>query len=275
MTLNIFLISLLLIAIAAYLFCSWKRRTYARENGSLKQIIADLDEEMVTLKKKLEVSRVNLLHQTSFQQKLIDEISHDLKAPLKFLMITARGMHTELDSMSKEELCENIKAIHSFSFRLYHSVEDLSNYSRIFIREEASVKTTFSLPGLISDLLSQFEDLFEDQDTRVEFIPEPTTDILSSKLLLTVIIHNLLNYLSPFSKNGLIALTLRQNDNQYIITFQISETRDEFVTNPEEHNPGMLLAYELVKFVGGELREENNVPGIGSRLSLMLRSDPA
>ena len=104
-----------------------------KKNYLLEKVILERTKDIKNTVKRLQNTKNNLRQEIIQQKKLIGTISHDIKSPLKFLSITAKHLHEKSLISENEDIKNNAKIMHESSLQLYTFVENLVDYSKIFL----------------------------------------------------------------------------------------------------------------------------------------------
>jgi signal transduction histidine kinase len=214
---------------------------------------------------KLNRSTEELTRYNQFQKQLIASITHDIKSPLKYLMITSESLNKgmETDPMGLET---GLKAIHSSSFQMYHFTNNLLEYARAHTIDGNIPKEEISLHQLVQEKSEIFKDIAMSYSTTVRNEVDPLLKLNTSKPLLSVIIHNLLDNALKYTINGHILFT-GYRDGPGTIILAIRDTgmgmdaaMQNWCNQPDSTiHPngsgglGLTIVKELLGMIGGSL----------------------
>src|SRR5690606_27621124 len=224
-------------------------------------------------------------HQTGFQKRLIAAITHDIKSPLKYLMIIARDLETS-NQRSRECQNEDLRLIHLSAFRIYHFTDNLLKYSQLRLDKGIVYKTHFNVSDLINENIAIFEHAAASYGTSIGSLTETETYFYTSKEILSVIIHNLLDNAVKFTQNGHVSISAYQEKNELklIITDSGMGMDREMVnwcnntfsqkTPPplaNESGLGLVMVKELLSSINGLLHVSSRL-GKGTTATLRLQA---
>ncbi len=237
-------VALLLVGVMTYIF---KVRNYhtLKRNKQLQILVenrtADLEKSILDL----QVSQRLLKEQAVFQKRLIAGITHDIKSPLKYLMVTSKYLyHTEgINGPIKD----SIRAIYISSSNMFHFTDNLLNYSRLFVDKKKIAHELINLRKLVIDKTSTFSEIVMHNKIKINNHIPPKLHIESEKITLSVILHNLVDNAIKFSSNG-------------TITFSTKEVGETLVLNIMDTGCGMCP--EILDWLNAE-SSEDGTEGLG------------
>jgi signal transduction histidine kinase len=215
-------ILILLVSIMIFLFIRLRVQYIKKKNQQLEKVISVRTSELNKTIDELEDSRESLSKQTHLQRRLIAAITHDIKSPLNYLLITTKGIKQNLEDNEEPEFDVKaaIDAIYSSSFQMYHFTTNLLEYAKMYLEEEREKISTFNLYELIEGKIDIFRYIAARQrDKIINNIPE-IFDIRSNRQLLSIIIHNLLDNAIKFTAKGEITFSASVTDHKLLITIE-------------------------------------------------------
>jgi signal transduction histidine kinase/ligand-binding sensor domain-containing protein len=211
-------------AVAFIFFCSYfyvKIRTaiIRARNKQLQISINESTLELQNIIKAFEFSEKRLEHQSYFQTRLIGAITHDIKSPLKYLMMIGEALYKN-DSKVQDK--EGIKAIMDSSAQIYHFTENLVQYAKGFTNNDLNTKQTFNFYILVEEKIAIFKPIAKTQNTSIKNEIDKEELIKTNKHLLSVILHNLLDNAVKFTYAGKISISLIKIDFGFTIIIKDS-----------------------------------------------------
>lgn len=255
----ILLMNFLLIVFAHYHFFGAFTNTIQTLNKRTKQLNDTI--------KALEVSRDGLRQQTRLQKKLITAITHDIKSPLKYLMLTGRSLYRNR-KLRPENLQESIRAIYASSFQMYHFTNNLLQYASLYLEGNRIIMTHFNLYELVNEKIAIFREMTLSQNNSVHNEIEPVMQVYTNKELLTVIVHNLLDNAIKYTVNGRVSFSARQEHGLLQIRIEdtgagmsqplvqwcnSTQTVKDFINENGGQGLGLAMVKELVRMIQGNL----------------------
>jgi signal transduction histidine kinase len=274
----ILLMNFLFIIFAHYHFFSAFTSTIHTLNKRTKQLNDTI--------KALESSRDGLRQQTKLQKKLIAAITHDIKSPLKYLMLTGRSLYRNR-KLRPENLQESIRAIYASSFQMYHFTNNLLQYAGLYLEGNRIIMTHFNLYELVNEKIAIFSEMTLSQNNLVGNNINPGMQVYTNKELLTVIVHNLLDNAIKYTVNGQIAFSASQTTGQLEICLtdtgtgmapalvdwcNSTQTIKDFISESGGQGLGLAMVKELVGMIQGTLLVESS-EGNGTTILLLLPAE--
>ncbi|MCF0073898.1 HAMP domain-containing histidine kinase [Dyadobacter sp. CY261] len=191
--------------------------------SSFYDTISDLDARSGELRASLaylEDSREKLELEYIHQKHLIASISHDIKSPLRFLMTTTGRLsrnHPDLPT---------VRAISQSSYRLYHFMKNLLEYTEFRYKNSSVQFTYLDLNEMVEQKFAIFtQDAEVNANRFVNSIP-PGVIIKNNQQLVGIILHNLIDNANKATNDGIINVTYQ-------------DFRDELHLIVNDTGPGM------------------------------------
>ncbi|SEQ15583.1 ligand-binding sensor domain-containing protein [Flavobacterium urocaniciphilum] len=260
-----------------------------KKNIELEQIILNKTIDLQKTVENLKITQENLSNKIIQQKKLIGTISHDIKSPLKFLSITAKYLFKNSIENNNEGLQNNAKIINDSANELYRFVENLVDYSKIYLDQnniEKLIAEDISI--VINDKINLFKNLALANETKIEYQNHIKQNILINKKALAIIIHNLLDNSTKHTFKGTITLETKILKNKFYFTIEdtgigFSEPlKKYYLALHENYNTekliiqknglGLYMVLELLKLINGDIKinsEENK----GTKITIILDVD--
>lgn len=234
------------------------------ENKVLIQT-TQLQETITTLRK----TKDDLSKQIENHKRLIKSITHDIKSPLKFLSITGRYIYNNIDT-EKDSVKENLQAMYTSSFQLYHFVDNFLEYAKkTDISDDESAP--YSLYRLGKEKILFFKNIAQLQKTELfNTIPKNYTTTINRHLL-AIILHNLIDNATKNTFEGKITLNAQVSEHTLSISVEdtgkgMTKTDLEYYNNllqgyikPEEGSSGskgmgLPMIAELLNILNGKVK---------------------
>jgi signal transduction histidine kinase len=217
----------LILAIAALIWGIFRLRIRAliRQRTSLEkevrqrtsqqlQLIAQLETAISALK----TSKASLLQKTALQEKLAIIITHDLQSPLRFLSEaagtisrTAIRHHLEPVLELSSELRQSTESIHRF-------VKDFGFWLKTMGDNYHLSRESVDVAALLEELQEFFTEMARLKNNRLEIHrPEVVTAHINRQML-TIILRNIIDNANKYTENGVINITVREDQENLTIT---------------------------------------------------------
>lgn len=261
---------IVVIFLIIYFYIKLRTKIIRDRNLHLQERIYESTLELQSTIKAYDFSKNRLDHQSYFQSKLISAITHDIKSPLKYLMMTGESLYK---NSPKEIDKEGLKAIYTSSSQIYHFTDNLLQYAKSFTNIDINSKQTFNLHQLITDKIAIFNPIAKTQNTKIINNIDSDITIKTNRQLLSVLLHNLLDNAVKFTNSGEICFSFVKMADRYKITikdtgigmepYQVdwcNNTDDSLQqTTSIEDTPspsglGLIMVKELNKIINGELK---------------------
>lgn len=196
----------------AIIFYGFKLRTNYIKNQN-KQLEIKVHERTTQLDQIIQTllsTKKELKNRNDSQKKIINAITHDFRSPLRFLALVSKNLF-ENKNINPKELTENLMHIHSSSNQLYEFVGNLVDYSKAFSSTITTENQSFNLHELINEKIDLFKNIAAFQKTTLHNrLPEHII-VHSNRLLVSIIIHNLLDNAVKSTHEGTVDIDWNNN----------------------------------------------------------------
>ena len=258
-----------------FLLIKARTKRVRKRNRQLEENIFERTQELQSTIKAYEISQKRIGHQFYFQRRLIAAITHDIKSPLRYLMMTGEALYKSEKNKPVDE--EGLKAIYTSSTQIYHFTANLLEYAKGFTNEALQTKTKFNLHHLVEEKIAIFQSIANTHSIRIDNLVKPDTNISSNKQLLSVILHNLLDNAVKFTSVGEISFDYETIDNcskimvkdsgkgmkPNQVTWCNEPNTEEMIKNKNEIDAngglGLIIVKELLQMIDGQLYVEAEV----------------
>jgi signal transduction histidine kinase len=260
------------IGLAIILYLSRIRFLYIKKkNKQLEKIIITRTEKLANAITALELSKTNLTQEILQQKRLIETISHDIKSPLKYLVLTIHHLYKEIDKKRNNiPLKEEAQSAYKSSFHLYLYVENLVKYSKIYREDKKLEENSYPLYELVAVEIQLFEKMALSENTVLINSVNRKESLRTNKKIVSIIMHNLLDNALKNTKNGIIEirsetkgskLSFSIKDNgigmspelidYYMTIFKKQSLKKEISRN---HGQGFPMIMELIGVIKGDIK---------------------
>ena len=260
-----------------------------KKNYILEKIIQERTKDLKNTVKRLENTKNNLSQEIIQQKKLIGTISHDIKSPLKFLSITAKHLHEKSLVSENEDIKNNAKIMHESSLQLYTFVENLVDYSKIFLEHNALDENDLEdVNKIIENKMEFFKNIAEAKGIKLTYSNISKSTIKLNKKVVGIIIHNLLDnaikntfegYINIETKISKSILYLSVEDtgtgmpieikNYYLNLLKNHETDKLAIQN---YGLGLHMVLELLRLLKGDLKIDSK-ENKGTKVTIIIDND--
>jgi signal transduction histidine kinase len=225
--------------------------------SSFNETIEKLDVRTVELTdniRELQLAQRKQEEEFVHQKHLLASISHDIKSPLRFLMITSDRLaksHPDLPT---------VRAISQSSYRLYNFMKNLLEYTEFRYKNTGINLAYLDLHELVEQKIEIFAGQAESASNRLINEVPPGVILKSNMQLVGIILHNLIDNANKVTFGGKIMITCEDHRNElHLIVTDTGQGMDPGIMNwmnsPDkvpgpEHNPqsfgmGLLIVKEV------------------------------
>ena len=189
-----------------YLLLKWRTATIKKKNEDLERAV---NERTAALKE----SQNELSRQLNIQAHLIASITHDVRAPLKYVTQASRQI-PKLNEMGQHKMLNEVgNALEQSLVQMTNFLDNLLSYVRTTLYHSKVEMAQVDLSELIAQKLALFEKVFLLYGNEVlNEVPAGLT-IRSNPELLSVVVHNLIDNASKYARNGQIRIFSNTTDN--------------------------------------------------------------
>lgn len=199
--------------------CIWGytrfRLQYIRHKNKLLE--SRIDERTTALKNtlsELQASEEALRKQMHIQERLITAITHDIKSPLRYMMLAAKRLTDSTANTGNEgmDVHKNAQMLYEAGYRMYHLTDNLLQYIKLSGKDRQVVLEEVNLIAVITGKVEIFRDIAATQGTELLSEVKPGINVIGNFHLLGVIIHNLLDNAVKVTFEGKIRIFVVPDD---------------------------------------------------------------
>lgn len=267
----------LLIIVLFFFYRNRTARIY-RRNRELEEQINERTSVLKYMLDEVQFSERALKRQMNVRTHLLASISHDIYNPMRYLLLCARHMHSQI-GIKNDEAREASRFIVTSSERMMTLLENTVEYIKSQRRPDQLKREFVNLKSLLDQKIAMFEVAINRQYIRVTLDISPDAFVLSDPVLLAVIVNNLIDNAARHSGGNKIDISFSENDNT--LTFRDSgvgypsDILDWLSNDPSETEDkstkasglGLVLIKELCTLLGIHLQVYN---ASGAVVSLRL-----
>lgn len=182
-----------------------------RKNKMLEHVIAKRTAELYNIITELEVSEMKLAEELKLQQRLIGNIAHDIKTPLKYLTLSAKHLSNKVKQQKMPEYAE-AESLHTSSAKIYAFTDNLMVYLKARLESEV-VKKELDLREVVEHQREIFDIALQTQgNVLLNEVPQGLM-LKTHRQLLSIVLHNLTDNAVKNTKNGVITFTAKAHGN--------------------------------------------------------------
>lgn len=242
-----------------------------RRNRLLEEAIAERTLELKETIRALKESKEIIGRDAELQKRLTATIAHDVKTPLKYLLLTADNL-TKIPAEELRGEHETVKTVYHSLYRIYHFTDNLLAYIKTRFVEPVQPKgDAVDLYRLVQEKMDIFRDIARAQHTELQNLVPPGMVWRGDANLLSVVVHNLVDNAVKFTFNGKVTCTAQAAETGIRITLtdtgvgihpeQMEYIQQFLESDDDKWNPGyskhsgmgLVIIKEIVKQFGGRL----------------------
>jgi signal transduction histidine kinase len=206
---------LLLVFVLIWLFMQLRLGFLNRRNKYLEQVVADRTSDLKGIINALEMSERKLGDELVFQEKLNKNIVHDIRTPLKYLVLFSKYMFQKV-KRSEVPTLDEVEGIYFSSERIYNYTDKLTSYLKARM-EKAQSKLKVNLYGLVGQIEAIFLlALREKNNTIINDLPQDLT-IVTYHQIFDILMHNLIDNAIKNTHNGTIRISSSYDEDGNLI----------------------------------------------------------
>lgn len=271
-----------------YLYFRLRILFVLKNNRLLELQIARRTRKLQHTLRVLETSESTLRRQTQIHEMLIAAISHDIKSPMKYLLLASQKMRQFISKKQYDSLPVINEAIQDTASKVYYILENLLKYISIQLRKGEVKFVQFDLYKIIAEKVSLFTDIAQGQKTVIiNDVPE-NTFVFSNMELLAVVIHNLLDNSVKYTAKGRIRISVLKEKKLLHLVIQDSGTGIDYdlaswLNNKEDHieidtasghkGMGLIIVKELLSAIDSKITAGVSESG-GTKIQIALDTEP-
>lgn len=193
---------------------------HKKKNKKLEKAVAertaDLNETIIAL----QASETNIGKQLQFQEQLSQNIAHDIRTPLKYLVIASQYMS---DQVKRAEMpgVQDAAGLHLSAERIYNYTNSLTNYLKAKSLTGQQMKP-LHLHSLIEEKRETFALAARLQEVVIHNRVCPGYDLHTHPELFEILIHNLVDNAIKNTSQGTVEIRNEMAGDQYILVVEDS-----------------------------------------------------
>ena len=252
-------------------------RFIEEQHRILEDVVQQRTSELRDTLKSLEASREQLSHQLYVQSRLIASISHDLVSPLKFKLLTMKGINRMIADGAYEQLPEPALILENALENTYKLVTNLLDIAKIQLKAGPVYSQAIRLADLVSEKAGAFKDIAAAKHITLQTDLNSSVIVNSNSTLVGIVLQNLIDNAVKFSVAGKpviirtsitdrgLHLTVRNYSIYLPLQEKPGEKNDGNPPGPENslsgsEGIGLLLVNEISGLLDIEVKSETEGP---------------
>lgn len=284
LTFKILIASLLILLL--FSAAKFRSQILRQKNIKLEREIKTRTSDLFETVSKLRVTKNNLNQEILQQKKLIGTISHDIKSPLKFLSITAKHLYEKSLESGNQTIEDNAKIMQESATELYRFVENLVDYSKVFMENnDISESRKENITLVIQEKINLFKNLASENNVTIIYNDIKPYAINLNYRILGIIMHNLLDNAIKNTFDGSIIIEANLYKNKIFISVEdtgigMSDEIKEYYANIQKnfetdklalqnYGLGLHMVLELLRLLKGDLKIQSK-EGVGTKITIVI-----
>ncbi|MCF0056097.1 two-component regulator propeller domain-containing protein [Dyadobacter sp. CY356] len=200
-----------------FLFIRSRTRYLEKQNQALEMKIKARTQSLEETLQRLRISEKELTKQMHIRTRLVASISHDIRTPMKFLIYASEKIDPLLSAQRYDQVSMIGNNITTSARQISRLLENMIQYIKTQFKGENIKFTEVFLHTLISEKISLFNALIQEQEnTFISEISEEIT-VLSNMHLLGVVIHNIIDNANKYTFNGEIRIYTETREDKVLL----------------------------------------------------------
>ncbi|MGQ7945420.1 sensor histidine kinase [Flavobacterium sp. WC2509] len=187
-----------------------------------KQKIKENNQQLQSTIKDLEQTKEDLSKEIFQQKKIIGTISHDIKSPLKYIVLIGNYLCAETQKDSSSISHKYASSILKSSSQLYEFTKVLVEYSNIYIEDKNHKKRNYSFYYLAHKKVELFKEIANSKNIIIINNIDKKMLCHTNINIISIIIHNLLDNAIKNTNDGQIEINATTDDEKLIFSIKDS-----------------------------------------------------
>jgi signal transduction histidine kinase len=169
-----------------------------------KHEIYETNQHLHAIIQDLERIKTDLSREIMQQKKIIGTISHDIKSPLKYIVLIGNYLCDETKKDEQSVAHKYANSILKSSSQLYEFTKILIEYSNIYIEDKDHEKVYYSFYDLVDNKIELFKEIANNNNSTIINAVEKNVSSHANQRIISIIVHNLLDNAVKNTTNGQI-----------------------------------------------------------------------
>ncbi|WP_158618194.1 sensor histidine kinase [Chitinophaga lutea] len=269
-----------ILGLLIYIYTQLRIRHMRRKNRQLSRHVSERTAELENTLLSLQESEQQLRQQGVMQQRLITAITHDIKTPMKYLMLLSKtGNPTDKKSVAMGDAL----------YRMYNMVDNLIQYMKMGAVRNHSFREYVDLHDLLEEKAGIFRPIAEIRSVRIENNAIRGLQVPVNRQLLSIVVNNLLDNAVKYTVEGSVHLAASYEENG-TVSIRITDTGigmrpeiREWINRCQalvadnrlpvtQNGIGLVIVVELLQQINGKLYVHAN-GALGTSMEILLQLD--
>ena len=228
---------------------------------------------------KVAVNSAVMARQETLQQLFSASIVHDIRAPLNYVVMALKGIQAQLGYST---VANEVKLVYQASNQIFRYANNLSKLAKVMLNGEGLYFNVVRIRAVAQKQVDLFEPIAQSVGTQLVNEVAPDLEVHSHEEILSIILHNLLDNATKFTRQGHISVSagtlgkdnyLRVSDTGMgMDPADVAFYNLESGIQPDEKpirrgGLGLLLVRDVVKLIHGKLTI-TSTPGEGTVITI-------
>jgi|GEM_PF-3676707 len=203
-----------LVLLSVYIGVELRLLNLENRNLRLEDAIRERTIELEDAVHTLEESENKLNNELYFQQSLNSNITHNIKTPLRYLMLSIGKLNEQLQQSGNASVSEQAARIYSSVQELYHNTDQFVTYMKAVGKSGVPATEDFRLYLVVDELVRFFNNLIPDKSIEIENGVDSRLTMIAPLNLLRVILHNFIDNALKHSGSRVIIISSELEENE-------------------------------------------------------------
>ncbi|MFC3196670.1 ATP-binding protein [Parapedobacter deserti] len=257
--------------------------------GAVIWLLIHLRTQLVLRQNRLLVEKVNertddLKKQYEWQQRLSASITHDIKAPLSYVV---KALYAMKSVAGKQAIApDDVEHLYHATHHIYHYSNNLTEFAKVMFTKEWLTLGDVCVNEIVERQITIFRPVADLRGNIIHNCIPTGMSVCSQTDILSVIIHNILDNAIKFTKRGTINIYAeKQSDNrtsvhitdtgvgltadQIAAFYQVTRSAKETERNGDSNGLGLMLAKDMANLIRAEMSIQST-RGVGTTVTITL-----
>ncbi len=212
-----------------------------------KHEIDESNKQLQAMIQDLEKTEINLSRELIQQKKIIGTISHDIRSPLKYIVLIGNYLCEETKKKPDSASHKYASSIFKSSSQLYEFTKILIEYSNIYIEDKKHEEVYYSFHELVQNKIELFTEIAKSNNSSINNSIDKDLVSHVNNRILSIIVHNLLDNAVKNTLDGTIEIGATANKKK--ITFWVRDTGSGMSQDLIHYYTNLLKSKESEKLI--------------------------